>query len=248
MNVNTSSQSPLPSFSVLSLPLKSHFVMLGKYTSNCWLFFKEFMKDPKNMGSMLPSSPWLAKRITALIPPKENNHLPPQRYLEVGPGTGVFTEEIIKKLRPQDHLDLVDNTPSLCEQLKKQFRHLPNVHIHCMDIQNWQPEHPYDAVVSGLPLNNFPPAVVKTILVALKNFVKNNGKLSYFEYWDKFRKVKYAWTWNQNNRRNLKQVFQLTKMFFVTHGIDSQREWLNVLPANVRHCKITHETSSDDRS
>ena len=54
------------------------------------LFFKQFLKNPTSIGAVCPSSKALAREITAKVKLEDAVNI-----AELGPGTGVFTEEIL---------------------------------------------------------------------------------------------------------------------------------------------------------
>ena len=68
-------------------------------------FIKEFWKDKKMIGSILPSSKFLAAKMLNHIP-LENTKL----IIELGPGTGIFTEKIIEKIDDNLNSDKIGNS------------------------------------------------------------------------------------------------------------------------------------------
>lgn len=112
-----------------------------------------------------------------------------RRVLEVGPGTGPFTKAILRKLRAGDRFDLVEINPTFCRKLEKSVlapyreRH-PSVavHLHCAPIEDAPVEGPYDLIVCGLPFNNFPPKLMRSIFRRMFELLKPEGELVYFEY------------------------------------------------------------------
>lgn len=59
------------------------------------VFFKEFLKNTKQIGSVMPSSSFLSKVIVSKINYKNVNVI-----VELGAGTGVFTEMLVNNLNP----------------------------------------------------------------------------------------------------------------------------------------------------
>lgn len=60
------------------------------------VFFGQFLKNPLDTGSITPSGKKLAALITDMA------ELPTRRSIvELGSGTGVFTEQIIRKMSPE---------------------------------------------------------------------------------------------------------------------------------------------------
>lgn len=112
-----------------------------------------------------------------------------RRVLEVGPGTGPFTKAILRKLRAGDQLDLVEINEKFCRLLEREVlgpyraRH-PNVivRLHCAPIENAPLSGPYDVIVCGLPFNNFPPKLMRSIFRRMFALLAPRGEVVYFEY------------------------------------------------------------------
>jgi len=148
-------------------------------------FVRQAIRDFRHTGSVWPSSPQLAKAMTRTM-----RALPsPRRILEVGPGTGPFTRVLLKLLRNGDRLDLVELNGAFCEELER--KHLrafraanPNIeiHLHQARIEDVSLDDPYDYIVCGLPFNNFPPKLVRSIFRRLFALLRAGGELVYFEY------------------------------------------------------------------
>ena len=56
------------------------------------------------------------------------------------------------------------------------------VHLHCAPIEDAPVEGPYDLIVCGLPFNNFPPKLMRSIFRRMFELLKPEGELVYFEY------------------------------------------------------------------
>ena len=148
-------------------------------------FLTEALRNFRSTGAVWPSSPALAKAMTAPLAQLAGE----RRVLEVGPGTGPFTKSILRKLRAGDRFDLVEINPTFCRKLEKSVlapyreRH-PSVavHLHCAPIEDAPVEGPYDLIVCGLPFNNFPPKLMRSIFRRMFELLKPEGELVYFEY------------------------------------------------------------------
>lgn len=57
-------------------------------------FFLEYLKHPAKIGAIAPSGKWLAKKMVECVDFSACSCI-----VEYGPGTGVFTDEIIKRKR-----------------------------------------------------------------------------------------------------------------------------------------------------
>ena len=113
----------------------------------------------------------------------------PVRVLEIGPGTGPVTDSIVRLLRPHDVFDLVELNEEFVRILHQRFESEPawaraktQSKIHQLPVQEFEASAPYDFVISGLPLNNFPAELVTSIAETYFRLLKPGGVLSYFEY------------------------------------------------------------------
>jgi phospholipid N-methyltransferase len=148
-------------------------------------FVREAVRDIRHTGSVWPSSPALAKAMTQGLVGLRGS----RRVLEVGPGTGPFTERILRHLREGDHFDIVELNPVFCAGLEKRLlvpyrRRKPraSVALHQAAIEKADIEGPYDLIVCGLPFNNFPPTLVRSIFRRMLSLLREGGELAYFEY------------------------------------------------------------------
>ncbi|RLS66021.1 MAG: methyltransferase domain-containing protein [Planctomycetota bacterium] len=148
-------------------------------------FFSEALRNLRHTGSLWPSSPILARTMTESISRIEGK----RRVLEVGPGTGPFTKAILRKLRAGDQFDLVEINEKFCRLLEREVlgpyraRH-PNVivRLHCAPIEDAPLSGPYDVIVCGLPFNNFPPKLMRSIFRRMFALLAPRGEVVYFEY------------------------------------------------------------------
>jgi phosphatidylethanolamine/phosphatidyl-N-methylethanolamine N-methyltransferase len=142
------------------------------------VFHKLSKEKPEIIGAVSHSSSYLAQEITNNI--KVN--ISSRRILEVGPGIGTFSDEIIKKMSSEDTLDLIELEPELCKILEEKYKNYSNVFVHCKSILEWDPTSKYDIIVSGLPFNSFEETFVSDIFRKYETLSKSNTELSFFEY------------------------------------------------------------------
>lgn len=149
-------------------------------------FIKQSIREFHHTGAVAPSSRRLARVVTAHLNERGEE---PIEILEAGPGTGALTVEIVRHLRPGDHLTLVEINPGFVAHLKKRFESDPllapwreQVTIHQGPVQEIEGEDQFAHIVCGLPFNNFQPDMIRTIFETFDRVLKPGGKLSYFEY------------------------------------------------------------------
>lgn len=149
-------------------------------------FLRQFFKNAKSTGSIVPSSPALARSMVVGM-----GEGPPQRWLEVGPGTGPFTKALLGLKRPGDTLVIVELSGDFCRQLERDVlgpwrasnaAQASEVELIHAAIEDAGLEAGFDHIVCGLPFNNFPPELVESILSKLRSLLRGGGTLRYFAY------------------------------------------------------------------
>ena len=141
-------------------------------------FLRAWASDPMRVASVVPSGQALSRLITSEI----NPGLGP--ILELGPGTGVFTQALIERGIPPSRLVLVEFTAEFAVMLEKRY---PDADVVCMDAARlrhmyWYAHRLAGAVVSGLPLLSMPPAKVLAILKGAFLHLEADGAFYQFTY------------------------------------------------------------------
>ncbi len=93
-------------------------------TSMSVLFFKRFLQRPFQVASIIPSSKALVERVASKM-----DFSGPRVIAEYGPGEGVHTREIAKRMSADSALILFELDAALSEDLKRQFAADPRVHV-----------------------------------------------------------------------------------------------------------------------
>jgi phospholipid N-methyltransferase len=200
--------------------------------NNLLAFVGQAFKNHRLTGALLPSSPALAKAMTRSL----RHASGPKRLLEVGPGTGPFTRCMLKALHDGDELHLVEINPvfarTIEEKLLRPFRHKHphiTVKLHCQAIETAPIDGPFDFIVCGLPFNNFPAPVVRSIFRRLLGLLSEGGELAYFEYAGV--RVLKAPLVGEKGRRQLKRIGQMAKVLRRKHGGRRELVLNNMPPA-----------------
>src|SRR5690242_18232465 len=110
-------------------------------------FFCALLADPRRVGAVVPSGPALARAITREISPSS------APVVELGPGTGTFTERLIARGVPEDRLALIEYGPDFARLLEERYPHarvlrMDATHLRHVDLFE---DEKAGAVVSGLP-------------------------------------------------------------------------------------------------
>jgi phospholipid N-methyltransferase len=88
------------------------------------LFFKRFLKRPFQIASIIPSSKALVERVASKM-----DFTQPRVIAEYGPGEGVHSREISRRMTPDSHLLLFELDAAFARDLKRQFANDPRVHV-----------------------------------------------------------------------------------------------------------------------
>jgi phosphatidylethanolamine/phosphatidyl-N-methylethanolamine N-methyltransferase len=134
------------------------------------------------VGSMTPSSRFLAAKML--------NHIPIDKakvIVELGPGTGVFTEKILEMLGEHTQLIVIELNDDFFNALSSKLNH-PNLHLRhgsADQIGIYLNELGFekaDLIISSLPLANFPSKLRNEVIETAKNCLIENGKFVQFQY------------------------------------------------------------------
>jgi phospholipid N-methyltransferase len=217
------------------------------FWNECGTFWRETRRQFRTTGALLPSSRFLARALsTPLGGPRR-----PCRILEVGPGTGSVTRAILNRLQPGDTLDAVELNDHFVQRLRLCLlydrRFIPfrdRVRVIHSPVEALPGEALYDFIISGLPLNNFPVALVRDVFKAYSRLLKPGGVLSYFEY-VLIRQLKTPFV-NRRERRRLYRVGKLVGRYIRTFQVRRQQVLMNVPPAVVRHLHLKPDELAED--
>jgi phospholipid N-methyltransferase len=145
-------------------------------------FLKEFFDKKGIVGSVVPSSRFLIQMMLRRID-FENTKL----IVELGPGTGVITDEIIKQLKPNSQLLVIELNDTFYKNLKTRISDprvlikkgcatdLPRF-INALGIEK------SDYIVSSLPLAILPHILRKRIVLDISTHLKPSGSFIQFQY------------------------------------------------------------------
>lgn len=201
-------------------------------------FLKQFRERFQTTGAVLPSSRFLAKAMTGPL----RDCASPRRVLEVGPGTGAVTKEIVRHIRPDDRFDLVEINERFAQLLEERFATdpryqaaAPQSKVHVSPLQDYQSEEPYDVIISGLPFNNFPSSLVGELLECCFRMLKPGGTFSFFEYMY-VRPVRRMIA-QKAERERLGEIESLLRERFRDQRFRTNWVFVNVPPAWVQHLR-----------
>ena len=152
-------------------------------------FLKEFIRENKTVGSLTPSSRFLASKMLESV---DYNQI--KVIVELGPGTGVFTKKIVKQLPENVFFLVFELNEEFYFQLKNEFNQPNVIIIHDSADQILKYLKAYnlesaDIVISSLPLANFDESLRFSILSKVYETLHDEGKFIQFQYSLQSKKV-----------------------------------------------------------
>lgn len=185
--------------------------------------FLHFFKDLKQVGAIAPSSKFLAKDLVEQLKSDLScKDCAPLNILEIGPGTGPLTKEILKLIRPKDHVDVVEIHEHFFEMICEQFGET-SISIHHEDILQFNSKKTYDYIFSSLPYEAMPKELIQKIWKKKLDLCSPKAYICYFKYVS-FRKFKC------NFEEALVEKYQRNKKIVL----------LNIPPAKLFTLEIDH--------
>ena len=143
-----------------------------------------------------------------------------QNIIELGPGTGIFTKEIIKKMSPKSNLISIELNKSFYKQLShkfkgnSQFTPVLGSADNISNIIKEQNINSVDVIISSLPLAVIPLRIKAGIFREVKKVLKEDGSFIQFQY-------------SLNAKEILNKRFSSVNITFTP---------VNIPPAFVYHC------------
>jgi len=145
--------------------------------ANASLFFRRWLANPLQMGSIIPSSPSLCRRIAAHVRRKED-----EVVVELGAGTGVISKALLAAGVPPEKLVVVEIVRDMAEHLRQV---LPGVNViqgDAFDLARALPERLHGKVgtaICGIPLVMLPTEQQRRFVDAVESVAPGRGFLLY---------------------------------------------------------------------
>ncbi len=143
-------------------------------------FLKGLIDKPKSVGAIVPTSGYTARRMASVINP--HSGLP---VLELGPGTGVITKAILGRGISPEKLYSIEYSSDFYQHLVEQFKGVNFIHGDAFDLDETLKHldgQKFDAVISGIPLLNFPMHMRVSLLEQLLDRLPEGRPVVQFSY------------------------------------------------------------------
>jgi phosphatidylethanolamine/phosphatidyl-N-methylethanolamine N-methyltransferase len=144
------------------------------------IFLQQYLRNPFSTGGVAPSGPQLARLMVAKIAPQSSEVI-----VELGPGTGAFTRELLAQGVKPANLILVEFNKEFVKFLKGEFPSLHIVEGAAQDLPqllNKLGHVSVRKVISGIPLRSMKPADCRQIVKSVAAVLEPGGLFVQFSY------------------------------------------------------------------
>jgi len=178
------------------------------------LFARNFFKYPSMLGSVIPSSRFLVNDLLRQVDWNRARVL-----VEFGPGVGTITREILKRMRKDSVLVVIEVNTDFVQHLDSTIAdpRLRIVHgsaVHVRRILGERNLAPADYIISSLPYSIMSESLRQEVVIESRNALKDKGSLLVFQY------TGTVLPYLKSSFSSVRQGFQL----------------FNILPARIFHC------------
>jgi phosphatidylethanolamine/phosphatidyl-N-methylethanolamine N-methyltransferase len=174
-------------------------------------FLRALVARPRNIGAVLPSGPALAAAMAAQIDPTRDGPV-----LELGPGTGVITSAILARGIAPERLIAVEYDEGFAGALKVRYPDVRVIQGDAFDLAKTLGARelaPFAAVLSGLPLLNFPDTARKRLVDGAVTRLADGAPFIQFSY-------------GMHSPVTPPSGFSVTRAAFVLANIPPARVWV----------------------
>lgn len=140
-------------------------------------FVEAFIREPFKVGACWPSSSALSRALVGGCEFRRDDTV-----VELGPGTGAFTELLLKRLHGRGRMVALEISPTNISVLRKRFAPCEIIHDSAEHLTRYVEPGSARCVVSGLAWGNMLPALQDRILDAVRAALAPRGQFVAFGY------------------------------------------------------------------
>jgi phospholipid N-methyltransferase len=185
-------------------------------SGNALLFARNFFRHPRMLGSIIPSSRFLIKQVLAPIDWGQARVI-----VEYGPGVGSITSEILRRMRPDATLIVIETNPEFVSFLRSSSddERLHVVEASAESVVEILRQHGHEKanyVISGIPFSTISAPLRERILRKTCSVLEPHGSFLVYQF-------------STRVLSDLQRIFR-----YVRHEFEP----LNVLPAHLFFCRL----------
>ena len=194
---------------------KEHELKAG---SRAWNFVSAFLREPIKVGAVWPSSAQLSRAVAGAC-----EFAPRDTIVELGPGTGNFTQLLTARLDESGRLVALELSETNVAVLRHRFPRGEIIFDSAEHLMKYVKPQSARCVVSGLAWGNMLPALQDRIMRAVVDSLVPGGQFVAFAY--------VHARWFPTTLRFRRLMFREFARVETTHII-----WRNLPPAYVYRC------------
>jgi phospholipid N-methyltransferase len=146
------------------------------------LFARNFIRHPRMLGSIIPSSRFLINQVLEPVDWQRARVI-----VEYGPGIGSITAEILRRMRPEAHLVAIETNRDFVEFLRDA---LPDPRLHVVQDSAAEVDAvlkrlhlaPASYIVSGIPFSTMPEALRTDIVLKSRAALAPGGAFLVYQF------------------------------------------------------------------
>lgn len=184
-------------------------------------FTRQTLKTPASIGAIAPSSKYVAKSVVSLA-----NLDQARTVVELGPGTGVFTEQIVSMLGRDTTFFALELNQVFVQATKKRCPQAQVYHDTAQSIEQYLNKHDVDqcdCIVSSLPWTIFDPVEQDRLLEMLSSVLAPGGCF-----------VSIVYLGAKTRRRGRHFISSLPRHFNTVYK--TKTVWQNLPPTQIYRC------------
>jgi len=152
----------------------------GSHTLSGFRFAVEFLRNPLKTGAVAASSPALINALVNQVDFERSRSI-----VELGPGTGVITEALVKEIKGDTHFFALELNPTFAEQTRNRCPGT-TVEVGCATtlakrLQAFGIDQ-CDCVVSALPWTLFDGETQDSLLGSIRESLSDTGSFVFYTY------------------------------------------------------------------
>ena len=177
---------------------------------DAWMFAYNFVKHPWMLGSVIPSSPFLVRKVLGRVDwPRV------ERVIEYGPGVGTFTREILRRLGKDGSLTVFETNRDFVQWLGRiDDPRLRVVHGSAEEARTVLAGTKVDYAISGIPFKHFPGRMRRAIVEMTHDVLRPGGHFLVYQF-----------------SRSVRPILEST-----FGPVEEDFEPLNLMPARIYSC------------
>lgn len=149
-----------------------------------WTFFQAFLRSPQVVASVVPSSPFVERRVVRAADAERARVV-----VELGGGTGGITRSLLKAMSPDTRVLVIERTGKFVEHLRLiDDSRLEVIHGCASSIGTELARRGCpgaDSVISGIPFSTMPKALGKEIIAAVYDALVPGGRFVAYQFTDR---------------------------------------------------------------